>query len=365
MNALGKLMLLTMFFTVNASAQSLKDDNYATVLLRNMNVNYISLPDSFAANKSTLSNYSSVNFIDARFDSTYIGYIKDGRHKRLALKNGLSNTLNLQFNNGTTRQNKDYSLLFIIHQFRLIESDTSIDKDMKKISRVNKLIVKFDVFVERQNKYQAAFRYDTTLYDFENSSTNKLPIINTCIAKLLPKIGSINLLKVATKKEYSLTDIKESITEKFNLPIVKDSLAKKGVYLTYEEFIHNSPSIIDYKLETVKSVTIISTKDDSGNWMPQQIFFGYSNGKNIWLKVYNNFFMLRRKDQSYEFFGFHFTKTKTHSVLPPSIPYNSIDLSTSAKESATRQVIGDNMYNELNKPDFQPFFIDFESGVLY
>jgi hypothetical protein len=227
------------------------------------------------------------------------------------------------------------------------------------------LFVKFDVFIEKENKYQAAFRYDTTLYDFENANTNKLPIVNACIAKLLTKVGSINLLKVSTKKTYSLTDIKESITEKFNLPIIKDSVAKKGVYLTYEEFINNAPSISEYKLETVKSITIVSTKDDSGNWMPQQNFFGYSNGKSIWVKVYTNFFMLRRKDNSYEFFGFHFNKTRSHSAVSSSMPYSSIDLSASTTENATRQVIGDNTYNELNKPDFQPFFIDFENGILY
>jgi hypothetical protein len=289
------LFFILLFFSPTTFAQTKQETNYATVFFRHMKTAYLTLPDSSIANYNNLSTFSSINFLDARFDSINIGYVKSNRNERLALKNGLCNSLQELFNKNTSKQNNGSSLLFIIHQFRLIESDTTFDKDANKLFRTNKLIAKFDLFVETKNNYQAAFRYDTTLYDFENFSNNKLPIITTFLNKLVAKVGRIDMQKVVTKNVYTLADIKESITDKFNLPIVKDSMVKKGVYVTYKEFINNTPSITEYKTDRIKMESVLLTKDEDGIWMPQKNIFGYSNGKKIWIKIFNNFFCSLQK----------------------------------------------------------------------
>ena len=63
------------------------------------------------------------------------------------------------------------------------------------------------------------------------------------------------------------------------MPILEDSLQAPGVYLSFEEFKNNNPSIKDFEVTKDKLNDIITTKETNGRQMPPSFAWGYSVGK--------------------------------------------------------------------------------------
>jgi hypothetical protein len=197
------------------------------------------------------------------------------------------------------------SVLCVIQHFEIIDRDTIVGIHYSKLKTSNRLHATVDVFVVSKEGYKAAFRFDTLIVAIESAKPYK-GVINIFNTALVRRVNKINLEKVNLKKAYNLVEIKESIKEKFNLPILNDTFYRKGVYSNFTEFINNSPLYINFHIEKSKKFTGIYIKEaDSTSSLVTNIF-GYSDGEKTWIKKGVDFYLLHKQGKGFSFLAFEY-----------------------------------------------------------
>jgi len=125
----------------------------------------------------------------------------------------------------------------------------------------------------------------------------------------------------------------------YTIPALTDSVIKKGVFLTFNEFRMNKPSIVIFK---ERQIHLVGKKyenfleDESGNRITN--YWGYFTGDELKIGKYRNE-KLYRKNKTFEFFLQH-----QHAYL-------------------TTNIVGGNSYKEKNM--WIPYQIDMETGDIY
>jgi hypothetical protein len=360
---MGRFPRLVLFFSlVLVSAESIgqskakKKDAWSTAYYKKLKSSYLASPIGDSA--FPLRNFSAIRFVDARFDSSSIGYTRNSRFGKLSTKEGLSNYLAKKFS--TEKSNaKQPELLCIVQHFMISEADTVINKDYGKGQSFNRLFVKADVFVNIEEQYRAAFRFDTTITDLDHDDPTKGTVINIFTKAMAVRIDKIAIEKILTKKAYSLTEIKESIQEKFQVPILTDSIYRKGVYVDFKDFCNNNPTYKDYKVKTGKVMDDIYIKDADGTPYIATKIFGFSDGKKIWIKYRNNFFLMHRNENTFHFFGFASATINKGVFLDPTafapmlgIPYPGFSSPVYVSD-------------RLDTSTFRAFVLDMEKGIIF
>ncbi len=362
-----KVILLFLFITGTLKqtlAQTSKEDTKSTIFFRDIKTNFLPANSSNdSLNKIDFTG--SIKFLDARFDTSYIGYMLDfGQYKRLAIKEGLCNYFSSRIiGGGSSKTNAGTNLLCIIHNFTLIESDSLEEKEFRKGNLSNKLSVKIDVFAEQNKLYRAVFRYDTVLVELDDKRKHKLNNLYNFNQAFAAKINRTNLNNLSQKKQYTFSDIVESVQEKYNLPILKDTLLKKGVYLSLNDFTQNNPSYSNYEIRKEKLADDLYITNKDGVSELTRNAFGYCDGKNIWIWLANNFFLLHRRENDFEFYGFNWLLHKKNNT-------DNFNLRKSTGNDYSGLITGSIMSLAFDKDKidagfFRPFILEPEKGNIF
>jgi hypothetical protein len=120
------------------------------------------------------------------------------------------------------------------------------------------------------------------------------------------KFASLNPVRFV-----QLNQILENNSNKFILPILQDTIYKKGAYRSYSEFKNNTPSISEFVIKTDgRTNTLMVT--ENGQEYPVRKIWGFCDGENVYVQSKFNYFQLQRKEKSFFTLaakGYH-TKTK-------------------------------------------------------
>ncbi len=240
----------------------------------------------------------------------------------------------------------------------MIGTDSLIDRSHDKKQFTNALSVRIDAFVQDNQLFRSAFRYDTIIADFGFGKINDAAIINVFLDKLSIRINKVNTAKTLLKKPYALMEINEGILEKYNLPILRDTIYNKGVYSSFSEFTNNKPGYKEFTIDKKEIAERLLIKKEDGSTFYAKEVFGYSDGKNVWLKFKNNFFLLHRSGDGFSFLGFGSLVKKTGvNVLAFFTPPLVINGQTAR---------GPDPFPTYDATDsLRPFILDMEKGGIF
>jgi hypothetical protein len=304
--------------------------------------------------------FASIKIIDSRFDTTKFGFvpvvnfIPDKRNvfRKLRFKGGVANPVQEYYNDyyKNSFQQNGFELLIVMKRFWLSGIDNSRDK---RIALTNSLeagtnfYLKWEYYIGKNGKYLPVRRTDTlmhmdddeTRYVTENFDERKLGGIKFFLKAMIElynfdnKIAAFDNLPGKTMEQ-----ILEFNNKRNEIKVLKDSILKKGVYLNFDEFKNNAPSINDFKEEKTRYQVFKSERylsDPQGNLINE--YWGYSDGEDFRYGKYGND-KIYRVGQTFEFF------VQVNNVAPD----NSTPVTTKNKIKV-----------------WYPYQIDMETGQVY
>ncbi len=363
MRNLVSFLLLLIIGQITVKAQETRADKKALVFLDNIQTyNWLEKKDTDTTN--TINFDGTIQFIDGRFNNSSIGYTThSSKYKRLTIEGGIINYLNSKIIGNKVKIPNSKNLLCIIHNFIIVEADTTEHESLRISRLISKLYVKVDVFVENNQQFFSAFRFDTVLTNFDRNRKRNLNIINEFNSTFIAKIDRFNFGNTVNKKSYTFNDIQESLKDKLDLPILKNVALKKGVYANFNEFVQNKPSVSNYEIKKDKLSDQLFVIDKDGNSQLTRKAFGYCDGQNIWIYLADNFFILHRKNNYFEFYGFAGLSRIENDL------FNAYNVTRIARMGLLSYggltTLASSGNAKMLEPHYRPYELDLEKGRIF
>ncbi len=325
----------------------------------------VGLEAEYIAPASILLPFSSIKIIDSRFDTSKIGFAfgnrffasKTNNFKKLRLQKGAALAIEDYYKDYYQKSfssNNNFELLVVIKKlwFSPFDANKIKSQDLANGSfdKAGSLLCKWEYYIGKGGNYIPVKRIDTAfqlsdeLYnsiknDFQEREQKELKFF----LKVLIETNNFEKYIAAfeTKPKKNLQEINEYNNRRFDIPIIKDSVIKKGVYLNINEFKLNQPSKTFFVEKNMRYGTLKKEEyleDENGNNINP--FWGYSNGEWIKYGVYTHDYIFR-VGNTFEFFSKETIYQATQG------PYNG------------------SMTHTTKSDLFIPVQIDMETGEIY
>lgn len=265
--------------------------------------------------------FSSITIIDSRYSSKSLGFIT-AKNKKGAFENDNSTETkgktkyyverdisNIVFNGSIeknflqyiktkvsfTSAKENYSLLVIIKKLWLTDKIDFVGKRKYEVKNEKKLSRSgidgmFEFYLFSNDNYWPLHRFETKVTGTMQLKDYAKEYIEQFIDSSLAKLSGINFSEITTKrKSLQWSQIEKFNAERFQIPILKDSVFKKGVYRNFSEFKNNTPYHSDFVVEENAIADILRISDNNGLEFVERNAWGYCDGKNLYIKNENNF----------------------------------------------------------------------------
>jgi hypothetical protein len=261
--------------------------------------------------------FSNIKVIDKRYDTSCMGYMKYGskviQHSKLVTKNNLSADLEnyLSDLNKKNFSSNNKSLVMVIKKL-WFHTDYNSNKTFDNAKNMSYFFaLNIDFYIRSGNLYTPFMREDTII---------KIPIKvfqrlkGILIGEALQNVFNDLLLSKApdiSSNKITFSELNTYYEERFNLPIFYTSSLQKGVYMTFEEFKNNAPSVLVFEVTKTKLTDDIYVEHEN-KFILNRTAWGYCDGTNTFVKLGMNLFQLFRQGFTYSLFG------NTRIILAPS-----------------------------------------------
>ena len=263
--------------------------------------------------------YASITVVDKRPDTSkagyYYAYSSDQNVRKVCFRKNMeaevSSFMNSYINYNTDSANK--KIYAYIKKIWFGTYDTTDLKENKITLRTRKLSIKIEFYLNDQSCFYPLYRFDST-YNLEDMP-GKQPsfALETGLIASLRKL-SINI-HVDTRKLQCLSrpQIDSFNAVSGNYPVLQETIAKKGVYMSLDQFRNNQPAYTKFRMR------FRSSSDDviipgSGKGAEDTVVKAWAvcDGEKMYFRINNNYFALFKSGATYDFYGFdiHF-KTST------------------------------------------------------
>jgi len=327
----------------------------------------------------------SISVVDVRPDSVAIGFYQlFKRDPRFILTQTGFRTESEQYINKYVHCSKSdsFSVIMVLKKFWIstdvhkfdnrklqdIEEDTS-----KQISL--SLFTNIEFYLSKDSGYYALYRFDSVFSaDIKvaiDIAGNTIKIagnkprsfaelmiqdaLKTSLSKLKTTDWKWNAI-VSSKRRFTWHEIETHEHKVFEIPVLKDNLLTPGVYLTFEEFKFNRPSITEFEITKDKLNDFIYVKQSDGRQISLVDVWGYCDSSNqIFIRSNHNFFRLQRRQNAFYIYGsnqtIHEIINRQWGGVPPTNGSPGIPGGSSKSDDYTLLL--------------KPFQLDWESGKLY
>ena len=305
--------------------------------------------------------FSSIKIIDNRFDTSKLGFIPivqfiDNKKKvgrKIIFNEGVAKAIENYYNEfyQNSFSHNDVKLLIVMKKFWLSGVDNKRNKEIdvpENSESIKFLYCKWEYYLSKGEEFMPLKRIDTVVTgvvfesqkneSMRNLSTEKiLKLILNGLIEVFDFNAAVNQMEKLPKKTWQ--QIESYNLASFNIPVLRDSVFTKGVYLNFNEFKNNKPSIINFK-EGKMRISFNKTEnyleDDNGNRITN--YWGYFTGDELKIGKYGND-KLYRANNTFEFF-------LKHQYL-----------------TANTNILGGTSYKD--KEVWIPYQIDMETGKIY
>lgn len=87
------------------------------------------------------------------------------------------------------------------------------------------------------------------------------------------------------------------------IPVLQKGQKKRGLYLTYEQFLNDTPTPANFEVERDKLSDALFVKNSKGNYELVRNLWGYCDGENRYIKSGEKYFQLCRYNNTFYFYG--------------------------------------------------------------
>lgn len=309
--------------------------------------------------------FSSIKLLDGRQDTSKIGFTEKGigraPYKKLIVDSGFQNA-------GQRFYNQYYRNCFIVDSTQLFIvvkkfwADRSSKKDIERRNNTNNidndfdLYIQFDYFIKRGDEYMPIKKIDTvfnmgnniTRSDYEIYREDNYSFYEFVLIKMMEAVDYKFYADrfPLSRNRKKLDTILNFYRTKMDYPILKDSIRRQGIYMTFTEFRNNTPSIENFTVQKNKKVGKLLFTLKNGQSVEVIKYWGYCDGKDIF--CYDLSHPIQRVGNTFEFFAMSKILVNNSVYVPPSsnVPGANINYSTYEKR-------------------YQPYQFDLESGDVY
>ena len=341
--------------------------------------------------KLLLQNINGISVIDARADTNRVGFMQKKVIDpfSVAMNNAIRNQEEQKINtrptfvklrNGVQHQSeqfvKDYlsftcndslpSVLMVIKKLWLsdelnFDADTHSGGSFKgtdsRDSWTSGVDIKIEFYLKDKANYYPLYRYDSLISEPMTISEYASEFVADALRSSLQKMKQMDerISLVKGRKNFSIEEIGLHNQNEFNIPALTDTILKKGVYMTFDEFKNNNPSQTNFEVRKDKLTDNIYIKQPGGTDLAARDVWGYSDGENAFIKSANNFFTLQRAANAFYIFGAKSIK-RTESGTSGAASYYSGGSGFAVPYYYTRS----RTFVQL-----EPFQLDWSTGKLY
>ncbi len=323
-----KVLLILLFSGIIPVALSQKTETIPGSPDKLGYVDFLLLADQLAPSEVKLP-FSSIKIIDSRFDTSKIGFVPIEYYvptptaiqqvisfKKISINAGISNSIESYYNAyyKNSFDQSGFQLLIVMKRFWISGIDNSADTRLDLVTNLKtatNFYCKWEYYIGKGDTYLPTKRIDTIIKagddihsglseGFSKSKQDYFKFILKTLIEILDFDKAVVAYDSQNKK--TLTDIHLFNNKRNSVPVLQDSVVKKGVYLNFDDFVNNRPSIIDFNIKKMKYGGFKNepylVKPD-GELVNE--YWGYSNGKEIRYRKFGNE-LIYRKGNTFEFY---------------------------------------------------------------
>ncbi|HET6994963.1 MAG TPA: hypothetical protein VFI06_08270 [Chitinophagaceae bacterium] len=269
--------------------------------------------------------FKKIEVVDLRFDTSKIGYAtyrEPDNHTKFVAPGGLQNFLNKRLNEyfkNNLDPSSSQTLLIVVKKLWLEYESTnrtlkynstsdetqSIHPDYgsKSASRNTVCLADIDAFCTADSSYQAVARLTQ---DFKIDRANDYSDCNLLLMPfdaLVTKIHSLDVAAtVASRKKFSRDEIILNYRKRFDIPVLLADSLNRGIYLSFDDFKKNKPAYANFKFKTFEISTEVTIEQD-GKEVPITEYWGFTDGKQLYVKPGFLPFRVLRQGNTFDFLG--------------------------------------------------------------
>jgi len=256
-------------------------------------------PSSIVYNKKL--PFRNIEIIDSRFDTGKIGYqLKGYTYEKLLITPNLASVIQKKLNEGL-KNNFDSSinttLLIVVKnlwiQGPVIENDGS-PKDQ--------CLSKLELYMKEDETFYPIKRIDSIYTDKHSAIHFGETLVMMPFQNSLKKIEAINSKKIQSLRKLNWNDVKEFNEREFQKPILKTMGLKKGIYLSFNDFLKNRIDEKPFEVKFGKLSDQLYLIDNKEKKLFTE-FWGFCDGSKLYVNAQLNFYELIRNGNGFEFWG--------------------------------------------------------------
>ena len=269
--------------------------------------------------------FSSIEIIDNRFDTSKLGFVpvfqfiadKKKAGRKITFKEGVAKAVENYYNEfyQNAFSNTNVKLVIVLKKFWFsgIDNEKNKEIDISKNAKAQSfLYCKWEYYLNKAGVFSPVKRVDTVVNGVtfeseikENKKTTEevLKLILNGLIEVFDFNNAVTKIEKLPKKTWE--EIQKYNAAYYRMPILKDTFFNKGVYVSFNEFKNNKPSIINFKEKRIRlGINKFENylEDENGNRITK--YWAYFNGDNMKIGKYGNE-KLYRKNYTFEFFLKH------------------------------------------------------------
>lgn len=252
---------------------------------------------------------ANITVLDFRFDDKALGFVnkRTPREEKLILEPGTCEGIELYLKkrlNLPATKMVGHELVAVIQKLWLSDDLVVVDQHLKKmVPQQSGIVMKVSYFLKSGDSYFPLYKFDSTIVDIYPAAKQAGYYLALAIEKSIGKLAYINADKIIESgKKYSMSFIKDTYASRFTLPVLSEN-PKKGVYLSFEEFRKNKPSITRFSVRSDGTTDNLYYKDESGKEVLLRTLYAMSDGTDFYIWASDNFYKLYRSGNTFNLYG--------------------------------------------------------------
>ncbi len=346
-------LLLTCGFlsSIFCCAQNDKVNKWDSVKVTNAYIKLYELENDKDDHASVSLPFSNISFTDVRFDTSFvcinwkINTLTTTLNGKFSLEGGLAAGLTGYFNRyySTNFTGSDKELVCYIKSFSMAYRNEFVDNfnnDFAYFDKVeHEVKAEIECYYKTGGKLYPAARLDTTYFTqfLKRNRSEFTDAIKEMVAPLMQKIEHTSVDNVLKRTPYTVDQVTQRYNKRFEMPVLLDTVYKKGVYKSFAEFKANTPSIDSFSIATDKMLvnsgntkmfdvtsllyrafqkrnTTVFLYDENEKLISPSEVFGFCDGTTFWIQHGAFYYPLVRVDHAFEFmYIFHYADSNSRT----------------------------------------------------
>jgi hypothetical protein len=315
------IALSCVLFIVLSAVHAQKDSIYQAYLNKKYGSLYIQLPSKPAQDVPPLFN--AIQVIDQRTDTSRIGLATHSLSRgQIRFRPSASKALTNYFALNYTSPKGSRSLLVVIKDLWLFDDqDSTYEESFKRsvsVKQRGNIVFRCEAYLPAEDGYIPLTYLDTTVsvlhHTALNMSEGTLPHLLTIF---MNKVAAVDIASVTERRRHlSYNAIDSFCRTRYNYVMDTATVLKRGVYRDAREFLDNTPSVEDCKLErTNTGEYALYVRENDGQYRYTHNMWGYCDGANCFVMMDGTLFQLLPVQHAFYVLG-----SKSYHNAAPVVP---------------------------------------------